>query len=1034
MINAWFYDIESLSNVFTLAVFKDAEDPKDMEIRIYYLIDTPELTANSGWQARAKDRILERNRNYTGLKDHIHLLNLQLDMPKKELAETFGCSTARYINNPDITCPYTSKMPSFRIVCDTDQEYIASPDAYPYLMGYNSYNYDTTMLAKFFELAFTTTKKTEDETGLHVEDVFEYSQVTALQMRNFNNQLFEPQWKNKMPSLLAEYENPEDPDARFRPSRPNYTTNAWMIRKNMLMSGRHLDVARLNEKQQHVGLKRLLGMLGYQILESDKLDTGMDTVENEDQLLDLIAYNVSDIINLKNLFYHPQYQGQFELKKGLLQTYPELIYAARGGYYKNSNVPVKDRTKPQVSATDPRDPDYVPNIGPQYVRSDRLTIDSSSAQFSTKALCPYGYLTDIPAVSFLYPHPDQAKLMNIQPVNVLDKAKEFFEEKYKGQPELLAKFQKIYDYYHNIEGRNFNESDHYNQDYQNKNKIDADNLTVVGSNADTCITYYDHDGNPTSCFVLFSTGGIHGAEYNKRLYEADKEQWEADMRDLEEAKAYFNGDPVEMRKAKTITMSDGRVLEYKVFLKNGLPIAKSQWKDLDAKKPELFKPDKKGNMCLNKRYVFTSAIAANHEDFTSYYPNLLRRMQAFHNKGLGSDRYAEIFEQKQTFGKLMKDKSLPEEERNHYRVMREGTKLILNSASGAADATFENNIRMNNRIISMRIIGQLFSWRIGQAQSYEGATVPSTNTDGLYSVMEASRNNVILANEAADIGVEIEPEPLFLISKDSNNRIEYDEESQSIISASGGTTGCRKGPNPSKSLAHPAIIDWALTEYLIKVAHGVNGLTMDSPFDPQLGMEILKEYLAKPDTLQTLLMYQNIIASSASSINYIYGLRANDPEPVILQNYNRMFIMKNETPETMHLYSAVARLVTPAMRKKREKDKQRPVSVPEEAALKVLIANGEQANGAPLSITNNYPDRDIVTKKVTGIDAEWNILIENHDLHIMTDAERAAIIDNLDLDKYLQMVNDAYTRNWMNHVPGQEYDDIPDTDEDSSDD
>ena len=1018
MINAWFYDIESLSNIFTLANFKDAEDPNNMILDIYFLCDTPSLISEPGWQDRARFRIKEKNQNFLGRPENIFFWDLSKRFCAERLASEFGCSTAKYINNPEAKSVYTQDKPKFRIVCDTDPEYQENPDAYPYLFGYNSYNYDTTMLAKFLEMVFTPisrevpTKNGKKEFETHIE----WEPTTAWFMRNFNNQLFEPRWKSKMPSLLAETDE-----------GPSYSANAWMIRKNMLMSGRHLDVARLNEKQQHVGLKRLLGMLGYQILESDKLDTGLDTIESEDQMLDLIAYNVSDIVNLKNLFYHPQYQGQFELKKGLLQTYPELVYEAKGKYYKRPGPVKSQNTKPATNASDPRDPDYTPDISPKSVRSDRLTIDSSSAQFSTKALCPYGYLRDIPAVSFNYPHPDQAKAMGIKPVNVLDEAKKFFDAKYAAYPDLLAKFQEIYEYYKKIEGKNFNESEHYREALGSKAQP-SNNLNAVDK-ANTCIEYFDREGNPTSCFVLFSTGGIHGAEYNKQLFEADMAQWEADKHDMEEAQAQFNGDPVALRKAKTITMSDGRVLEYKVFLKNGLPITKSQWKELDSKKPELFKEDKKGYYSLNKKYVFTSACPANHEDFTSYYPNLLRRMQAFYNTGLGVDRYAEIFEQKQTFGKLMKDKSLSETERNHYRVLREGTKLILNSASGAADATFENNIRMNNQIISMRIIGQLFSWRIGQAQSYEGAKVPSTNTDGLYSVMEEEKNNEILSNEAANIGVDIEPEPLFLISKDSNNRIEYDEASGKIISASGGTTGCRKGPNPSKSLAHPAIIDWALTEYLLAVAHGKKGLDLESPFDADLGLEILQEYLAKPDTLQTLLMYQNIIASSSSSVSYIYGSRSNDPEPVVLQNYNRMFIMKDETPQTMHLYAATARLVTPAMRKKRQANGERPVLVPEDAALKVLIANGELVNGKPVSLQNYYSDKDIVTKKVTGIDPEWNVLIENRDLHGMTEEERKVIIDNLDINKYLQMLNDAYTRNWMNHVPGVEYEEVEDSDD-----
>ena len=123
-------------------------------------------------------------------------------------------------------------------------------------------------------------------------------------------------------------------------------------------------------------------------------------------------------------------------------------------------------------------------------------------------------------------------------------------------------------------------------------------------------------------------------------------------------------------------------------------------------------------------------------------------MRAFYNEGLGYDRYGEVYENKNKYSKLMKDKSLSQDERDLYALMRNGTKLILNSASGAADANFESAIRMNNQIISMRIIGQLFSWRIGQAQTLEGGKATSTNTDGLYVALEEELNNRILKSGA----------------------------------------------------------------------------------------------------------------------------------------------------------------------------------------------------------------------------------------------------------------------------------------------
>ena len=89
------------------------------------------------------------------------------------------------------------------------------------------------------------------------------------------------------------------------------------IRRAMLHSGRHLDIARFNEKQQRVGLKRLLGMLGYQILESDRLKHD-SIIETIDDLVELIAYNVSDVVNLAYLADHPTYSGGFDLKHALM--------------------------------------------------------------------------------------------------------------------------------------------------------------------------------------------------------------------------------------------------------------------------------------------------------------------------------------------------------------------------------------------------------------------------------------------------------------------------------------------------------------------------------------------------------------------------------------------------------------------------------------------------------------------------------------------------------------------------------------------
>ena len=996
-----FYDIESLQNVFTLANFR----PNENLIELYYLLDSKELVQQVTPDTFAKevtDRIHARNRNFTGT---VALYDLEDPEATKRLARTFGLSDARYINDKRKKSNYPEE---FRLVCDTDPEY--DENKHPYLFGYNSYNYDTTMLALYFREVI------KPKTG-------DFYPTTAAIMRRYNNELFTDRFKGNMSDYLKY--TPKSPGvfgaASSGYSGPDFNATGAIIRKNMLMSGRHIDVARLNEKQQHVGLKRILGMLGYQILESDKLRPGQDVIETYEQLLDLLAYNVSDVVNLDKLFKHKTYQSAFLLKRQMLKTYPELVYDQ--GYDTDGKK------------------SYKPDVRPTKVRTDRLTIDSSSAQLSTKALCPYEYLHDYDTVSFVYPCEAKAKELGIPQINVLEESRKFFYANFP-QPELRERFDAIYNWYKSIEGRNFNGGKAYLKDHgvdpDDESSELPEELKVTKFSdipaPNTCIPYFYKDGTPSSCFVNFSTGGIHGAEYNKALWEMDLAQYAEDMKAYEYKLDVFRRvmqtypNPCDLKIAKGIEI-DGVKYRPSEFLKPKATKESAFYKELSTikkpKEPQLFVQsisEATGSVTYNlaKRYTYTSAAMTNHEDFTSYYPNMLRMMGAFWNDGLGYDRYGEVFDNKTEYGHKMKDKSLPQAERDLYSVMRNGTKLILNSASGAADANFENNIKMNNRIISMRIIGQLFTWRIGQAQTLEGASIISTNTDGLYSVLEKEHNNEVLARESESIHVEIEPEPMFLISKDSNNRAEIevvkDPESgkidlTTVTNASGGTLSCREGPTPTQSLAHAAILDWAMTEYLIMVSVGYKGNTMSSPFNRELGMSILRSARKEfNDDVHTLIMFQNVLASSPGSQRYIFATRDDRPEePIPLQHYNRAFMVKAGTPGAMHLKAASAKVITTAMQSKREKMGERPQQH-DPVAAEILAVNDLQTKDIPLN-------KEATVTKIPGVDETWNILIDNRDLHMMDQEDIDFILDSLDYENYLALLSDSFEKNWRNVTP-----------------
>ena len=1044
----YFYDIESLTNVFTLVNSKFSDErPNDVTIDVCYLVDDDDqfhlrtqldaIDINKLHQMM-KDRILLRNPNLRHFNYHVNFFDLAEEASKEHIAKDFGISSSDDIctdvngSNTDI---FNNK---FRISCDTDDGLVEFPEYY--LLGYNSYNYDTTMLALFFNEVYNKFNHDLSET------------VTAKAMRDYNDALFTPEFIGNMPSYLYK--------ASFVKGT-NMTANK--IRRNMIRTGRNIDVARLNEKQQKVALKKILGQLGFQILESENLRE-KTVLENVEEFLELIAYNVSDTVNLRNVFLHDAYKAQFDLKRGLLYEYKDVVYKS----FKETDA--KSKTP------------YKPNISINTVRKDRLTPDCSSAKFSAGILCPYDSLSDIPAVSFMYPDPEVAKTLGITPSNILEDSKKFFyglfpPNKY---PEICARFDKIYNMYKSIEGKNFNDSTNVYGDYVYG---DVSSLKKLPS-TNTLLPYFDKNGNPTTCFVIFSTGGIHGAEYNKPLFENMMISYQDKCLELNIAqakldfvRAYFNDDPKAAREFKDdrgkkvtkLLYTDGvtelKISDYAKYTKKTDSyhwITIAQPNAIDWFKTNLKKEGP--NTKLDEAFTFTSADKAIHEDFTSYYPKLLMAMAAFYNKHLGEDRYSKIFDNKTLYGKYMKDPNRSKEERDYWKTARAGTKLILNSASGAGDANFANSIKMNNRIISMRIIGQLFSWRIGQAQVVAGARITSTNTDGLYSAdLDEATNNAILTQVAAGIGVDIEPEPMYLISKDSNNRIEYtlktgyptqtadgdfDWSNLDSVNTSGGDLGCSEGPDPTKSLAHPAIIDWVLSRYLIAAASGfIPTVGLDKPFDRNYAMKLIHNPIPeimprKPEDnplAELLKYYQNVISASASTITYPFAYtnetiidESNDTgkyfdydyhksvgDVQILQKYNRVFIMKDGTPNCVHMQKAALRKITPAMMAKRKEDEKAaaekgelPPPKDNPLATRVLLDNDVKQE--VLAAAKSEYDTAVV--KITGYEPEWYLRIDNRDLYELSTDEIFEIVNNLDLDKYVDMVGEKFMKNWMNKI------------------
>lgn len=986
MNNILFYDIESLQRLFSLAAYYKEKEKTCVDV--YYLYD-PDGTGcvhlSPESDAYLRYMIFRENPNLDP-DARINFYNLLDENANLRLAKSFGC----------VAPGLTVEMP---LVRDVDPEY--DPALHPFLAGYNILNYDMTQLAFYFSEVFA---KSGDKT---------FSPTTPEIMREYNDELFDPFFKSQMPRRLRYryHGNPAkakyDRDAvriggRYLVDEGwNSQAPAKLAYDYMAASGRHLDVARLNEKQFRVGLKRLLGMLGRQIKEPviSLGSSGKSGILDFERFADIVAYNCSDVIQLSALMDHRAYNGPFRLKSQMLKDYPGAIY----------------RPKKNEKGEDL----YEPNIRPEAVRRDRLTVNASSAKLAAAALCPYGELGDNSYVTFSYPHPEMAKKRGITPFNVLD----FMDSFIRTRMEPLVKSQagqSIIDgarealaMYRDIEHRDFNAT---HDDGFGTEISDLRNFRKVVN-----VPYMGPDGEPTSCFVTFSVGGIHGCEYDKARYEQD-------LRDYQERRAFFARlqnawpDPLQLLtdykpngrpcRRKTFWF-EGLEYEVKDFLKSSSTMKKAEWKMewLEPRKPELFrKSSNSENRKLDPRYGYTSFGEMNHEDFTSYYPRMLSQMMAFYNAQLGRDPYEEIFQNKGKFGKMMKDKSYSESERDLYATMRNGTKLILNSASGAADTDYRTSIRMNNRITQMRIMGQIFAWVIGQAQALQGALVPSTNTDGLYTVMEEAKNNEILFREAAVTGVEIEPERMFVISKDTNNRIEAKItgcsgdifKDVSILGASGGTLACRRGPDPEKALDHPAIQDWALSWFLIHKAIDTGEI---GQWEPDTGLDYLKNKAkeAFPDRVEFLRMFQNIVASSPGTHAYTFGSKepildpkSQDIKPVPMQHYTRVFYvdLKKLPP---HVWPRVMYLAQAYVMKRGEAG-DATGSLPAITVIKDM-------NGDEDALLAGIPK----IKKIKGIEQTQPCIVANEDL-------KFSDIDPkwLDYDYYAKQLGECYKNAWQN--------------------
>lgn len=602
-----------------------------------------------------------------------------------------------------------------------------------------------------------------------------------------------------------------------------------------LQYGNHVDLAFLNEAKIEqgrptVGLKTLAGILGGSIIESESNKRGHSLDIHYD-----IFYNINDIAETKQRVFPGFLQNKFNTKLRLLKKYPHLA-----------------------------------NYG--------ITVNNTSAKFVEYIIAPDKPIKDTPTMTLMYPAPHMAKEFGCEPFDVLESTKAWYMEHvyrpvHHHNPAAadlhLAKFMNIYSYYDYFRNENWNESARHMFEYGIRPKTKTDRK-YADRTFGVILPFMDKYGNESPSYVKFSIGGIHGAELNAKQLERDR----AKIRELKETYGYISKLPKNAcsRKLLNLIIEQSRTSYngYPVRLSHEIPYFYANTTCVD----EIIDPDQFSPYMVQKekhidglesdyqedlldRYKYTTSGNSAHQDFASYYPVLLINLGTFHD-GNGRDPYKEVKDERIRIKGQLKKLERGSAEYKDIDQTQDGLKLILNSASGILDGSHDTNLRANNKAVAMRIIGQLFTFRIGMALALEGATIPSSNTDGIYATnIEFEKNKQIVEKTLEGLYISIDPEEMFLVSKDANNRMEVVDGK--VTSAKGGIIGSWKGATVYQSLSHPALVDRILTDYLQEA-------DLDKDVDHDIIRKCLIRYAATEDRRRFIFMSSWVMRSTSGSI------------------------------------------------------------------------------------------------------------------------------------------------------------------------
>lgn len=610
-------------------------------------------------------------------------------------------------------------------------------------------------------------------------------------------------------------------DMSNRIIQANYPGQAWdyksstaLIYKAMTKSKHFVDVRLLLGKSAALtlSLKRYAAQAGWQILESE-LVKGSHSLHTINEFADLLAYNALDVLHTKRLFEEKDWQTGFDQHRQLLERFKNEF-------------------------------------------NDKLSVDTTNTKFIEYVIVPDNNgnpqkLVDSKTIDLTFPTASGNKdLLEIAHKLGLPDEAYYFYDNYRNAPDVEEGKRNVL------------------KDPRLEQARQLDIISKTGTTLDLWIS--NGNGTYNNSHINFSIGGAHGEYADRQEFEGKQDYLNRFITEQQKIINIYETADDEHKKLIYQSYKNKETLSDNFTIPTNILVSvKSKKQEITAKKQPVFKakPSEYGKVVCAKNVI--------HADVDSLYPSLLTLLKTLVRLD-GNDVYGELRNERLKLKLKLKLKSLPEDDASWTDHDREVNriqllnKLLLNSATGGADANFDTNILVSNKITAMRIIGNLLIAILSYALAAAGGTLVSINTDGLYVYgISEDKADKIINNWTKQFNLSAKPEIVEkFISKDANNRLEIGSGNK-LQYAGGSSFSAWKKPSMTKSVAKPAIMDETLVKYLWSQKEPLDNL--DKSKIKQYLIFKIKSSNTIDEKTKTLLQFQWLFTGQRSKNRYYFA-------------------------------------------------------------------------------------------------------------------------------------------------------------------